>query len=71
MKVSMVEVVENYWTGYIILENHFQVNNASQIGLSYEQKLRDGIKMTLSTNLDGTKLNEPGHKLGLAIEMEA
>ena len=42
MKVSMVEVVENYWTGYIILENHFQVNNASQIGLSYEQKLRDG-----------------------------
>ena len=48
-----------------------KVNNASQIGLSYEQKLRDGIKMTLSTNLDGTKLNEPGHKLGLAIEMEA
>ena len=38
----MVELVENYWTGYIILENHFQVNNASQIGLSYEQKLRDG-----------------------------
>jgi len=27
--------------------------------------------MTLSTNLDGTKLNEPGHKLGLALEMEA
>merc|ERR1712113_779053 len=41
-----------------------KVNNTSQIGLSYEQKLRDGIKMTLSTNLDGTKLNEPGHKLG-------
>merc|ERR1719397_1358082 len=37
-----------------------KVNNTSQIGLSYEQKLRDGIKMTLSTNLDGTKLNEPG-----------
>merc|ERR1712192_342433 len=48
-----------------------KVNNTSQIGLSYEQKLRDGIKMTLSTNLDGTKLNEPGHKLGLALEMEA
>ena len=30
-----------------------------------------GITVTLSTNLDGTKLNEPGHKLGLAIEMEA
>lgn len=48
-----------------------KVNNASQIGLSYEQKLRDGIKMTLSTNIDATKLNEPGHKLGLCIEMEA
>jgi len=48
-----------------------KVNNASQIGLSYQQKLRDGITVTLSTNLDGTKLNEPGHKLGLAIEMEA
>merc|ERR1719431_981586 len=48
-----------------------KVNNASQIGLSYQQKLRDGITVTMSTNLDGTKLNEPGHKLGLAIEMEA
>ena len=48
-----------------------KVNNSSQIGLSYQQKLRDGITMTLSTNLDGTKLNEPGHKLGLCLEMEA
>jgi len=48
-----------------------KVNNSSQIGLSYQQKLRDGITVTLSTNVDGTKLNEPGHKLGLALEMEA
>merc|ERR1712080_79114 len=48
-----------------------KINNSSQIGLSYQQKLRDGITVTMSTNLDGTKLNEPGHKLGLAIEMEA
>jgi len=48
-----------------------KVNNACQIGLSYQQKLRDGITVTMSTNLDGTKLNEPGHKLGLCIDMEA
>ena len=43
----------------------------SQIGLSYQQKLREGITMTLSANIDGTKLNEPGHKLGLCLEMAA
>jgi len=48
-----------------------KVNNTSQIGLSYQQKLRDGVTLTMSTNIDGTKLNEPGHKLGLALEMEA
>lgn len=42
-----------------------------QIGLSYQQKLRDGCTVTLSTNLDGTKLNQPGHKLGICLEMEA
>jgi len=48
-----------------------KVNNGSQVGLSYQQKLRDGITVTMSTNIDGTKLNEPGHKLGLCLEMEA
>merc|ERR1712058_135277 len=48
-----------------------KVNNTCQIGLSYQQKLREGITVTLSTNLDGTKLNEPGHKLGLCLEMAA
>ena len=42
-----------------------------QIGLSYQQKVRDGCTVTLSTNLDGTKLNQPGHKLGICLEMEA
>lgn len=48
-----------------------KVDTNSQIGLSYQQKLRDGITMTLSSNIDGTKLNQPGHKLGLCLEMEA
>ena len=46
-------------------------NFISQIGVSYQQKLRDGITVTLSSNIDGTKLNQPGHKLGLCLEMEA
>lgn len=48
-----------------------KVNNASQVGLSYQQKLRDGVTLTLSANIDGNKLNEPGHKLGIALEMAA
>jgi voltage-dependent anion channel protein 2 len=48
-----------------------KVDTNSQIGLSYQQKLRDGCTVTLSTNLDGTKLNQPGHKLGICLEMEA
>lgn len=48
-----------------------KVDNSSKVGLSYQQKLRDGITVTLSSNIDGTKLNAPGHKLGLALEMSA
>merc|ERR1711910_189236 len=48
-----------------------KVDTNSQIGLSYQQKLREGIVVTVSTNLDGTKLNQPGHKLGLCLEMSA
>jgi len=48
-----------------------KVDNSSIVGLSYQQKLREGILVTLSTSLDGTKLNQPGHKLGLALEMSA
>ena len=38
-----------------------------QIGLSYQQKLNDGCTMIFSINLDGTKLNKPGHKLGICL----
>jgi len=48
-----------------------KVDNSSQIGLSYQQKLRDGIILTMSANVDGKKLNDAGHKLGIALEMEA
>jgi len=48
-----------------------KVNNSSQIGLGYQQKIRDGITLTLSTLIDGKNFNQGGHKVGLALELEA
>jgi len=48
-----------------------KVNNASQIGLGYQQTLRDGITLTLSTLIDGKNFSNGGHKVGLALELEA
>lgn len=45
-----------------------KVNNLGQIGCGYSQKLRDGIILTLSSQFEGTKMNEGGHKLGLGLE---
>ncbi|XP_030768050.1 voltage-dependent anion-selective channel-like isoform X2 [Sitophilus oryzae] len=49
----------------------FKVNNASQIGLGYQQRLREGVTLTLSTLIDGKNFNQGGHKIGLALELEA
>lgn len=48
-----------------------KVNNLSQIGLSYSQQLRDGVKLILSTLVDGKNINGGGHKLGLGLEIDA
>lgn len=48
-----------------------KVNNLSQIGLSYSQQLRDGVKLILSALVDGKNINGGGHKLGLGLEIEA
>merc|ERR1711881_598149 len=48
-----------------------KVNNSSQVGLGYQQKLRDGVTLTLSTLIDGKNIQQGGHKLGLALELEA
>jgi len=45
-----------------------KVNNSGQIGLGYSHKLREGVTLTLSSLLQGNKLNEGGHKLGLGVE---
>ncbi|KAK9887846.1 hypothetical protein WA026_000154 [Henosepilachna vigintioctopunctata] len=48
-----------------------KINNQSQIGLGYQQKLREGITLTLSALIDGKNFNNGGHKIGLALELEA
>jgi len=48
-----------------------KINNSSQVGLGYQQKLRDGVTLTLSTLIDGKNFQAGGHKVGLALELEA
>lgn len=48
-----------------------KINNASQLGLGYQQRLRDGITLTLSALIDGKNFNSGGHKIGMALELEA
>lgn len=48
-----------------------KVNNSSQIGLAYQQKVRDGVTLTLSSLIEAKNFNQGGHKLGLGIDFEA
>jgi len=44
-----------------------KVNNQSHIGLGYTQKLREGIKLNVSTLIDAKNVNSGGHKVGLGL----
>jgi len=48
-----------------------KINNKSEIGLGYQQRLRDGVSITLSTLVNSANINGGGHKVGLSMEMEA
>jgi voltage-dependent anion channel protein 2 len=48
-----------------------KVNNSSEIGLGYQQRLREGIILNLSTQIDGKNFSNGGHKIGVALELEA
>jgi len=48
-----------------------KVNNVNQIGIGYQHTLRDGITLSLSSLVDGKNFNAGGHKVGLALELEA
>ncbi|XP_069473759.1 voltage-dependent anion-selective channel protein 3 [Ambystoma mexicanum] len=46
-----------------------KVNNASLVGIGFSKILRPGVKLTLSTLVDGKNFNTGGHKVGLAFEL--
>ncbi|ESO07310.1 hypothetical protein HELRODRAFT_185462 [Helobdella robusta] len=48
-----------------------KVDNSSRVGLSYQQKLRPGVTLTLSTLVEGKTFTAGGHKFGCALEFEA
>jgi len=49
-----------------------KVNNASQIGLSYQQKLNQGVTLTLSSQIEaGKNFSQGGHKVGMALEFSS
>merc|ERR1712062_633838 len=48
-----------------------KINNSSEIGLGYQQRLRDGVTVTVSTLVNGANFNAGGHKLGVSLEMSA
>lgn len=48
-----------------------KITNVGQIGLSYQQRVRDGITLTLSSLIEGRNFNQGGHKVGVGLEFEA
>jgi len=48
-----------------------KINNASQVGLSFQHKIRDGVTLTLSSLIEGKNLNQGGHKFGIGLDFEA
>ncbi|CAF1031069.1 unnamed protein product [Adineta steineri] len=47
-----------------------KVNNICQVGVSFQQLLRPGAKLTLSALFEARNLNAGGHKVGLGLELE-
>ena len=48
-----------------------KVNNLCQVGLSFQQLLRPGVKLTLSGLFEARNLNAGGHKVGLGLEIDS
>lgn len=47
-----------------------KVNNGGQIGLSYAQNIRSGVKLTLSSLIEAKNINGGGHKMGLGLDFD-
>lgn len=48
-----------------------KINNQGSLGLGLTHRLRDGIDVTMCSNIDAKNFNQGGHKLGFGINMEA
>jgi len=48
-----------------------KVDNGLRVGVSYVQKLREGVQVTMSGLLNAKNLNEGGHKVGLSLNFDA
>ncbi|CAD7677221.1 unnamed protein product [Nyctereutes procyonoides] len=70
-KLTRNNFAVGYRTGDFQLHTNAKVNNSSLTGVGYTQTLRPGVKLTLSALVDGKSINAGGHKLGLALELEA
>ncbi|XP_069125046.1 voltage-dependent anion-selective channel protein 2-like [Argopecten irradians] len=49
---------------------NMKVNNAFQIGMGYTQNIRDGVKLNLSSLIEGKNFNQGGHKVGMGLEFD-
>lgn len=48
-----------------------KINDKGQVGLSYQQDLRKGVTLNLSTLIEGSSLNSGGHKVGVGLTLNA
>lgn len=48
-----------------------KVNNQGQVGVAYTQNLRTGVKLSLSSLIEGKNINAGGHKLGASITFDS
>ncbi|KAH8271744.1 hypothetical protein KR044_003785, partial [Drosophila immigrans] len=47
-----------------------KVNNKVEVGLGYQQKLREGISMSISTIIDGQNISDGNHKFGVGLSLQ-
>ncbi|XP_034026610.1 voltage-dependent anion-selective channel protein 3 isoform X2 [Thalassophryne amazonica] len=47
-----------------------KVNNACLVGLGYTHTLRPGVKLTLSSLIDGKNIKAGGHRVGVGFDLE-
>ncbi|XP_022222194.1 voltage-dependent anion-selective channel [Drosophila obscura] len=47
-----------------------KINSKAELGLGYEQKVRDGVTASISAVLDGRNISDGSHKFGVGLALE-